>query len=38
LEERHSTDSADALEERYGANPADTVERYSTDSANALVS
>jgi hypothetical protein len=38
LEKRHSTDSANALEERYGANSADAVERNGADSANALVS
>jgi hypothetical protein len=38
LEERHGANSADTVEERYGANSADTLERDGSDSTNALVS
>jgi hypothetical protein len=38
VEERHGANSADTVEERYGTNSADTVERDGSDSTNALVS
>jgi hypothetical protein len=38
LEKWNGTDTTNALEKRDGTNPADTVERNGTDTANALVS
>jgi hypothetical protein len=38
LEERHGANPADALEEWYGTDSADTLERDGSDSTNALVS